>query len=164
MKAFEQIYTEFSSQIYNYLLYLSGSSDVAEELMQETFYQAFISIHRFKGNCELRTWLYQIGKHSYYKLNKKELKQGFNVGNYIDIADLHTPEKAYEIKEVNKSFKEAIRRIDQPYKDVLVLRLVNELKFKEIAEVLNQTENWSKVTFYRGKLKLRVVLEKELIE
>lgn len=60
----------------------------------------------------------------------------------------------------NKSFK-SIQKLDSPVKDVMYLRLSGELSFKEIGEILNKSENWARVTFYRGKEKLKEDKENE---
>ena len=56
MSAFQKVYEEYAQPVYRFLLSLSGSSDLAEELLQETFYQAFLHIDRFEGRCNLYTW------------------------------------------------------------------------------------------------------------
>src|SRR5699024_5778820 len=60
-------YELYSKDLFNYLLYLTHSHSLSEELVQETFYQAFKSIHRFRGESKVKTWLFQIAKHLYYK-------------------------------------------------------------------------------------------------
>ena len=74
MDAFKQLYVKSVKQIYKYLFYLSGDKFVAEELTQETFYQAFKSIHRFSGRSKVSTWLFQIAKNTFYGYVKKSRK------------------------------------------------------------------------------------------
>ena len=63
MQELEQLYADYNKDIYNFLLKISGyNSTLAEELTQETFYQAFISIAKFQGRCQIKTWLCQIAK------------------------------------------------------------------------------------------------------
>ncbi|MBR3771874.1 MAG: RNA polymerase sigma factor [Clostridium sp.] len=70
---FVSIYDAYYQDVYLYLIKLTkGRKDLAEELTQETFYQVFISLHRFKGKSKLRTWIIEIAKHTcfnYYKKN-----------------------------------------------------------------------------------------------
>ena len=67
MEKFETIYRQHYKGVYSFLYRLSGDSDLAEELAQETFYQAFTGFHRFRGKCGIFTWLAAIAKHVYYK-------------------------------------------------------------------------------------------------
>ena len=60
-----------------------------------------------------------------------------------------------------KKIYKIIQSIDNPYKEVLYLRLTGDLSFKEIGEILENTENWARVTYYRGKSKLIRRLESE---
>ena len=54
-----------------------------------------------------------------------------------------------------------IQKLDEQTKEVVYLRITGELSFKEIGNILNKTENWARVTFYRGKQKLKEVEENE---
>lgn len=65
MESFEAVYEELFPQVYRYLLVLCGDRDLAEELAQETFFQAIQHIDSFRGDCKLYVWLCQIGKRKY---------------------------------------------------------------------------------------------------
>ena len=65
-QGFEALYEAYFPRIYAFLLKLTEDRDLAEELTQETFYQAFVSFHRFRGESDVFTWLASIGKHTYY--------------------------------------------------------------------------------------------------
>ena len=69
---FEDVYKLYYRDVYYFLLSLSGNPQTAEELTQETFYRALQNIHRFKGNCHLKTWLCQIAKNTYLSWIKKQ--------------------------------------------------------------------------------------------
>lgn len=69
----DDIFQDYGELVYRYLLRLCGDKDLAEELMQETFYQAVKSADRFDGSCKVSTWLCQIAKHMWYReLRKKK--------------------------------------------------------------------------------------------
>ena len=68
MKDFEELYQLYQKDIYFFLLKLTGYEvSLAEELTQETFYQAFFSLKNFRGECAIKSWLCQIAKNTYYK-------------------------------------------------------------------------------------------------
>ena len=67
METFQQVYEENAKKAYLFLLALIGNEQQAEEILQETFYQAFLHINQFQGRSSVYTWLCQIGKNAWYK-------------------------------------------------------------------------------------------------
>ena len=62
---FEQVYDLYFRDVYRYILKLSGSEHVAEEITSDTFFKALRSIGKFRGSCDMRVWLCQIAKNCY---------------------------------------------------------------------------------------------------
>src|SRR5699024_7245989 len=98
---FKQLYMKYERQIYKYMFNLSRDKLIAEELTQETFFQAFKSIHRFKGYSKVSTWLFQIAKHTFYKyLRQHKAENISDISLYEnDLSNKETPENIYEGKE-----------------------------------------------------------------
>ena len=71
MDDFQQIFQNFTPVVYRYLLSLCGDDDLAQELTSETFYQAYLHMGKFRGDCKPETWLCQIAKHALYKEQKR---------------------------------------------------------------------------------------------
>lgn len=71
MQSIEEIYQNHAQTVYKYLLSLTHQADLAEELTQETFYQAIRSIDRFDGSCKITTWLCAIAKNQFFFLSEK---------------------------------------------------------------------------------------------
>ena len=71
MQSMEEIYQTYAKIVYKYLLSLTHSRDIAEELTQETFYQAVRSVDRFDGSCAVSTWLCAIAKHQLSSYRRK---------------------------------------------------------------------------------------------
>ncbi|MCK9525452.1 MAG: hypothetical protein M0R49_05945 [Limnochordia bacterium] len=100
----DQIYRLHASSVYRFLCSITADPNLAEELTQETFYQATKSIHRYNGRCKLFVWLCQIGKHLYFDHLKREKRfyRSVNWGRVeqepaTSIFDL--PEEAFAFKE-----------------------------------------------------------------
>lgn len=72
MESFEEIYSLYFKDIYRYVLSLCRNSEQAEEITQETFFQAMKSISSFRGDCKMTVWLCQIAKHLYFAQKRKE--------------------------------------------------------------------------------------------
>ena len=153
MENFEDVFHQYAQPVYRFLLKLTGEEALAEELTQETFYQAFLHIDSFRGDCALYTWMCQIGKHAYHK----ELRRR---GRQLPFSPAEGPpdgrglENRSILQEQVSAILTAIQEIPEPYSEVLTLRLLGEQKFREIGLILGRTENWAKVTYFRGKEKL----------
>lgn len=156
MQNMEQIYEQYFETVYKYLFCLTRNSDIAEELIQETFYRAVKKIHTFKGDCKISVWLCQIAKNLWYdecRKNRKKLETSEDT--FLEIKDSdNTEEKVIQNEEKMILYKK-LQKLDEKTREVVYLRITGELSFKEIGMILNQTENWARVTFYRGKQKLK---------
>lgn len=71
MQEFEVIFKDFSPVVFRFLLSLCGDENLAEELTSETFYQAYLHIGSFRGDCKIETWLCQIAKNALYREQKR---------------------------------------------------------------------------------------------
>lgn len=159
MQEIEQLYQLYHRQLYTYLFYLTGGDQQwAEELLQETFYQAILSLVRFRGEAKISTWLYQIAKFTYLK-QKKQRQRIVPVARIEEQATGPTPEQVHIKKSTEEKLLEAVNKLPDLYRDVIILRIFNDLTFRETAAALDRTENWAKVTFYRGKVMLRELLD-----
>jgi len=162
MEDMEQIYEKYMPQVYKFLFSLSHDIHLTEELTQETFYQAIKSIDSFRGDCKLYVWLCSIAKHLWYKeIKKKGQEQLEEVAEETLIAKQRTEVSAIQKVEVLELHK-IIHTFDEPLREVMHLRLNGNFTFKEIGEILEKDENWARVTYYRGKQRLRKELHYEL--
>lgn len=161
MQNIEEIYRQYFKTVYKYLFCLTHNESMAEELTQETFYNAIKHIGKFKGECKISVWLCQIAKHLWYKELKKKKKLFIMEENYAE-ADIESDENVEDNiieKENKQKLYEKIEKLDEKTKEVIKLRIHGEFSFKEIAEIIGRTENWCRVTFYRGKEKIKEVDE-----
>lgn len=151
---------DYAHIVYRFLLSLCGNEDLAEELTSETFYQAYLHIDRFRGECRPETWLCQIAKHALYR----EIRRA---GQTVPWEQLGEPETGGDLlerlsdREQALSLHRHLHRLSEPYKEVFMLRVFGELKFKEIAGIFSKSESWAKVTYYRAKNKLVELMEGE---
>lgn len=158
MQNIEQIYEEYFETVYKYLFCLTHNGDIAEELTQETFYRAVKSINRYKGECKISVWLCQIAKNLWYDECKKNKKIAEVSEEYIEnIESNETAEEKVISNDEKMKLYQKMQILDEKTREVIYLRITGELSFKEIGIIMNQTENWARVTFYRGKNKLKEV-------
>ena len=143
MQDIEQIYKEYFETVNKYLFCLTQNNDISEELTQETFYRAVKKINTYRGECKISVWLCQIAKHLWYDYCRKNKK-------------ITNEDEIFNIQEMN-TLEEKVISNDEKTREVMYLRITGELSFKEIGVILNKTENWARVTFYRGKNRLKEV-------
>ena len=157
MQNIEEIYKEYSTSVYKYLFCLTQNKEISEDLTQETFASAVKDIKKFRGECKLSVWLCQIAKHLWYKELKKKNKNinvSFEEINENALYDEMLEENLCAKEEKLKLFKD-MQKLDEKSREVMYLRMVGNLSYEEIGEILGKTSNWSRVTFYRAKQKIR---------
>ena len=158
MQSMDEIYRAHGQMVYRYLLTLTGEEQAAEELTQETFYQAVRCIDRYDGSCKVTTWLCAIAKNQFQSWQRKRWRSA-------EPLDETTPDsRAVEPDVLRRldylSLLQQIHTLPELTREVMYLRLFGQLSFQEIGEVLGRSENWARVTYYRGKEKVK----KELTE
>lgn len=156
MQPMEEIYQKYAQMVYRYLLSLTQDSDVAEELVQETFYQAIRSSDRYNGGCAMSTWLCAIAKNVLAAYRRKHPVME-NIEEQ-EISGISTEKDVFASVDRVELFKK-IHELPEPYREIMYLRIFCGLSFREIGEVHEKTENWARVTYYRGKEKLRKEVE-----
>lgn len=160
MKAFEDIYIKYKDDVYRFLYKLTGfQKDISEELLQETFYQAFISFERFRGECEIKTWLCQIGKNMYYSYVREEVKKR-NLAAKMNKEEVTKDfTERMEKKEVIYLIHKILDDFDERTKNIVLYRLYADLKYSEIAALLKIKEATAKVIYSRAKVKIQEQLK-----
>lgn len=152
MSDFQKLYQQYAKPVYRFLLSLSGDADMAEELLQETFYQALLHIHRFEGRSSLYTWLCQIGKNAWLKECRRSRRYSDTALEDLNLPSREdSPEEAYIRKEEQERLRQAVRKLQPPYSDVFVLHVYGGLKLKEIAALHGKSESWARVTYQRAR-------------
>ncbi len=156
MKEFEKIYFEYYSDVRRFLLCLTGYEVLtADELTQETFYQAFLYFDRFRGECQMRTWLFQIAKNVYGKYVRKEIGQRQTAESQIKLSDVADVAEMTEKNEQLLNLRKAIRQLEEPARSVVEYRIYSELSYSEIAKLMKIREGNASVIFNRAKAKIR---------
>ncbi len=167
METFESIYEQYFGRVYAFLYRMCRNESLAEELTQETFFQAFKSFSKYRGESELFTWLASIAKFTFFAY----LRKNKNSEDTVDIELLadtlldfdNDPEETVQRRETINAIRHAISSIPEKYRDVVILRLYAELPFSQVAELLHISENSAKVIFHRAKKLLSEELKNEHI-
>lgn len=158
MNDIENAYKHHAQDVYRYLLSLSHNKELAEELTQETFFRAMRTIDSYDKSCKLSVWLCQIAKHLWYQYVDKQTKR-----KSVELTETIPHDYSLEMSTLLRMEKmdlyKAIHSLEEPMREVVHMRLTGEFSFAEIGELLNKSENWARVTFYRAKHKILKEME-----
>ena len=157
MQDMKKIYEEYFEIVNKYLFCLTRNNDISEELTQETFYRAVKKIDTYKGECKISVWLCQIAKNLWYDYCKKYKKMVNIEKELLEIRSNNNIEEQIISNDEKMRLYRRMQKLDKKTREVIYLRITGELSFKEIGIILNKTENWARVTFYRGKNQLKGV-------
>lgn len=155
---FEELYRKYADKVYNYFWYRTGhQKDVAEDLMQETFYRAFKHLSRFqiRGYSYL-TYLLTIAHNilaNYYRSKKMiPLSELGEIGEDFDVPAEITD--SLERKVEAQALWRAIQDLSSTERDALLMRYQKEMPIKDISRVMAKSENAVKLTLSRARKKL----------
>ena len=150
----DMVYRQHARTVYKFLLAQCGDAHLAEELTQETFYQAVRSVDRFDGSCKISVWLCQIAKHLWYQHLRKHRRE-VPFPETPPERPVPSAEAAVLDQADHLALLRQIHGLPPQQREVVYLRAFGGLSFREIGDVLGKTETWARVTFYRSKEKLR---------
>ena len=153
MSAFEELYRQYYSQVYFYVLGLCRNEHTAEEVTQETFFKVLKKMDTFKGECKLNVWILQIAKNTFYNYCRK--KKPDPEDSLENVEAQGTIEEKIINRESAEQIHMILHRMQEPYREVFWMRTFGELSFKEIGSIHGKTESWARVTYHRAKLMIK---------
>lgn len=174
--AFEELVAERSGEIYGLLFRLTENSEEARDLTQETFMRAFQSIGRFRGEADLRTWIYRIAINqarnrwrwwrrrsgdTTVSLDATQGRSGRTVGATLAESS-GDPEQQTLAREREVALRLALQRVGRAYRETVILRDLEGFTYEEIAATLGINVGTVKSRLARGRQELRQKLEGSL--
>ena len=158
MKELENLYRTYFYDVYLYILSLSKDKYIAEDITSETFIKAIRYIDSFKGNCDIKIWLFQIAKNSYFSFLRKNKKVIYTDENTDYISEFNV-EQLIISKENSVEVHKILNELKEPYKEIFSLRVFSNLSFKEIGKLFGKSENWACVIYHRARKKIQRRME-----
>ncbi len=158
MTEFESIYRRYFTDVELYLRAICHDEGLAEELTEKVFFQALKALPKFRGDCDIRTWLCAMARNCYLS-HLRAAKPA------EDIGELQIPDPRQNIEEqvADKQQAMAIHRLlhelPEPYKEVFSLRVFGQLSFQDIGSLFGRTSNWACVTYHRARQKIQDEME-----
>jgi RNA polymerase sigma-70 factor (ECF subfamily) len=164
MDAFQRLYRIYSRKILNYLYRMTGSSDEAEDLAQETFVLAYRKIGTVKDPRRFQSWLYRIAQNNVYQQyrGKKPQIESIDREESSELSGvqglespLQSPEENVLSEELEKIVTKAIGELPEKYRTVFVLSAVQKLSYQEISEIVNRSLASVKSDIHRARVAVR---------
>ncbi len=164
---FLELVQEHQAQIYQHTFYLLGNREDAEDITQETFIKAWE--HRNKLRLKtVRSWLLKCAQNLCFNLLKRrKFQEPLIEGDETELERLlhrhthwsnPTPDEIVIKRELKASVHCAINKLPTEMRSMIIMRELEGMSFKEIAEVLEQPEGTVKSTVFRARKKLRELL------
>lgn len=174
--AFEELVTERSGEIYGLLFRLTENREEARDLTQETFLRAFQNIDRFRGEADLRTWIYRIAinqarnRWRWWRRRRRDstvsldATQGQSnrtlIGTLAESSE--NPEQQTLAHERALALRSALQKVGRAYRETVILRDIEGFSYEEIATTLGINVGTVKSRLARGRQELRRKLEGSL--
>jgi RNA polymerase sigma-70 factor (ECF subfamily) len=152
--AIGEYYREYGKKLYLYLLTLCNEPDTAEDLMQETFYQAMRHLGSYKGESSVFTWLCGIARNLWHGELRRRKYHPSAEPDAAEADPAPPPDKAAEQREISLELLRQLHGLPEQDKELILLRAAAGLSFRTIGEIFGRSENWARVTYHRARQKL----------
>lgn len=156
---FHDIYSIHFRDIYSYISYSVGSVSLAEDLTQEVFLKAYRAFPKFRGDSDVRTWLYAIARNSvrsYFSRKKPAFSSDDELAGLI--SNDPQPEQAVTDREHLRLLHKALLQLTESQRSIVIIRYIHGHSTRETAQILACSETNVKVQLYRALRKLRKIL------
>ena len=136
---------------------------MAEDLTQTTFLKAIEKLHTFKNQCSIFTWLCTIAKNEFInELNKNKRLSYEKILDIYHEDDVANVEDIVISKHTIRKLARIIKNLDEPFRDIFILRVYNEMSFKEIGSLFNKSDIWARVNYHRAREKIINKIQKDI--
>lgn len=158
--AFEQLVEAYREPVFRLALRMCGNAADAEEAAQEAFIAAWRGLPNFRGESKFSTWLYQLASHAAIDLLRREKRQIAAE----DITEVNAPDNApdpqqrVEQSEQRQAVRDAIWQLTPEYRQIVVLRFLQELSYEEIGTALKLPVGTVKSRLNRARSQLKEIL------
>jgi RNA polymerase sigma-70 factor, ECF subfamily len=174
-RAFNELVERYQTRVYHLVYRMLGRQDEAEDMTQEVFVQVFKAIGQFRGECKLSTWVYRVTSN----LCKNRLKYlsrrhdgaqdeleavaeraPLSQGKGVTFGDVARPDHMVEGYQVESIVQRCLAEIEPEFREVLVLRDIEDLSYEEIAEITGVADGTVKSRIHRARAALKAKVER----
>ncbi len=169
--AFEVLVRRYEDRLFNTVFRLVGNTEDAQDVVQESFINAYQSLHTFRRDSQFFTWLYRIAYNTAVSHKRKQKgtvsidasrngESGVGI-DPLDISEYNQPGNALQKSEEERRIQKALNQLSPEHKIVLVLKEIDDRKYEYIAEILGVPVGTVRSRLHRARLELREILERD---
>ena len=176
-RAFNELVQAYEQRVFRLLLRMLGRRDEAEDMAQEVFVQVFKAISTFRGDAKLGTWIYRIAvnlcknrmkylsrRHSgeQDELEPVAERAQLNEAKGVTFGETSRPDHMLEGLQLERIVQDCIAELDPDFREVLVLRDVEDLSYEELCEVTGLPDGTVKSRLHRARNMLKTAVERRV--
>ncbi|GAB3953715.1 sigma-70 family RNA polymerase sigma factor [Spirosoma harenae] len=154
------LFERYNRPLFGFLFHMTGQREASEDMVQTVFYRMLKYRHTFTGEGEFRSWMYHLARNvlvDHSKQNKRSSQQYDLTDVAEKIGGGQTADEQFQKNQELETLHRAMAKLSEDNREVLVLSRFQELKYEEIARVLNTTEGAIKVQVHRAMNELRKI-------
>ena len=167
LEAYEILVRRYKDPLMNFVYRFTGDRDVSSDIVQDTMIKFYMNKDSYRSFAKFSTWIYTIaGNLAKNELKRRKRRKIFSLENddderSIQVADKNIiePDKAADSQIKNEIIQKALLKVKDVYRDVVVLRDIQELSYEEIAEITGLSLGTVKSRINRGRLQLQKLLK-----
>ncbi|MCE2793533.1 MAG: sigma-70 family RNA polymerase sigma factor [Planctomycetota bacterium] len=163
-EAFGRLVLMYQDRLVNSLFHLLGNQAEAEDVAQEAFVLAFLKLATFRGQSQFYTWLFRIARNLSVSRFRKARKTASldaveSGGSQLLLSDEPAPDRQLLVEEAGTRVREALARLSEEHRAILILRELDELDYDAIAAALELPVGTVRSRLHRARLQLKAELE-----
>lgn len=163
-KDFTLLYQKYKEPIFSYIYYLSSNHAEAEEICQDVFLKVYLNIDKFEGRSTFKSWIYRIAKNTFLEFKRKRKKEILTCETSMlegeNTNDEFIPENHLLNIEKDLLIQKTLSKMKEKYRNLIVLRDIQNLSYQEISEITEMKLNTVKVNIYRARSEFQEIYKK----
>ncbi|WP_067148564.1 RNA polymerase sigma factor [Pseudotamlana agarivorans] len=162
-QAFKALLSQYKERLYWHIRHIVKSHDDADDVLQNTFIKIYKNIHNFKGDSKLFSWMYRIATNESLTFLSKKAKQLQITNEELQTASINnlTSDVYFEGDEIQLKLQQAIASLPEKQQLVFNMKYFQDLKYKDMAEILNTSEGALKASYHIAVKKLEAYLTQD---
>lgn len=158
---FEELYDRYFDAVNRYLRCRVSDVWDADDLTAAVFVKAMENFHRFRGEAPMAVWLFRICHNTFVDYIRSRKKTADSVSLELAAGDSCQPEEEFFRREELNRLRRLLESLPGDYRDVIALRYMGDLKFRQIAQVLGKSEAAVRMSHYRALKMLRGLMARD---
>jgi len=162
--AFGDLVTKYQDRLFNSVMHVVGSAEEAQDVVQDSFVQAFVNLESFKRNSAFYTWLYRIAFNVAISRRRRKrptisIDQTREATGMDPVDDGPSPEHRMEQQDRCDMVRQALKKLPEPFRTVLVLREMDGFDYETIADMLDLPVGTVRSRLHRARMQMKELLQ-----